>query len=194
MINESNFMDDLLKEAEENDQRLKGVQIDLLVLQIIELQKQIEKNFNQADQEVEIIKNWSLERNSILQEKVMFIEKKLESYMREQAEIGIKAEDLPHAILKIRKLPDKAEVVNLEEFLSNANGDLVTVVPESVKPNLNAVKAFIKRTGGKLPPGCRIVEGKEEFSYKIKNKEIDNGRAKEVGVGDQQADEYKDVI
>ena len=192
MINESNFMDDLLREAEENDQRLMGVQIDLLVLQIIELQKQIEKNFDQAEKEIEIIRNWSLERNSKLQERISFIEGKLESYMREQAEQGIRSEDLPHAILKIRKQPDKAEVIDLEVFLANANGDLVTVVPESVKPNLNAVKAYVKRTGGKLPAGCRLIEGKEEFSYKIK--ENDNGRAKEVRVGTEQADEYKDVI
>ena len=183
------FLDELLEEVELKEDQQKEVYVDLLLIQIKNLQDEITKNFNNADKEIEIIKNWALSKNTVLQERINLIEKQLEQFIRESNKKTI---DLPNGVLKVRKSPDKAEVVNLDLFLSKANADLVTVIPEQIKPNLKNIKSFIKMTT-KVPEGVRVVEGKEEFSYSIKTEETNAGE-KEAGVGVEQTDELRAVV
>lgn len=75
---------------------------------------------------------------------------------------GKKKIDLPHGILKIRKSPDMVEITDMELFLSSAKGEMLNVIPEQVKPDLNKIKAFIKMSG-KVPEGVSIKEGTKEF-------------------------------
>ena len=61
-----NFIDELLQEVEEKEQKLLASHADLLLNEIGSLQHQIDTNFTQADEEKRIIHEWALSRNSKL--------------------------------------------------------------------------------------------------------------------------------
>jgi hypothetical protein len=84
---------------------------------------------------------------------------------------------LPHGTLKLRKKPDKVEVEDLDQFLASATHDMVTVVPEQIKPNLTSIKSIIKKSG-RIPAGVKLIEGEDEFSLKLKqNMEVSDDTA-----------------
>jgi len=43
-----------------------------------------------------------------------------------------------------------------------------------------------------VPPGIKVIEGKEEFSYKLNG--VNDGREEETGVGAQQNNELRVVV
>ncbi len=94
---ESDFIDELLKEAEEKEQKLSREFADLMLIEISQLEKQIQTNFEQAAREREIIKNWALKINSKLASRIEFLSKKLEVFIKETGEKTI---NLPNGILK----------------------------------------------------------------------------------------------
>jgi len=104
-----------------------------------------------------------LKKNSVIQERANLLRLKLESFIRSE---GKKTIDLPHGTLKIRKLPDKVEITNMDEFLTHARAEMLTVIPEQIKPDLNKIKAFMKMSN-KVPEGCAVIEGKEEFKLTL---------------------------
>ena len=126
-MNESNFIDELLAEAEAGEQKLLKAHYDLILLEISKLQQHITDNFQQAELETQIINNWALQMNSKLQERITFYELKLEAYIREE---GLKTIELPNGILKLHKKPDKAEITDIDIFLQHAKQELLTIVPE----------------------------------------------------------------
>ena len=191
MTNDENFLEELLAEAEEKEEKQTEAYYDLVLLQIRTLSKEIEKNFTEAEKECEIIKNWALAKNNQLNEKVKFLEMKLEAFIREE---GKKTIDLPNGTLKFHKKQDKVEVEDLELFLKNARAELITIVPEQIKPNLTKIKSYIGKRP--VPEGVKVIEGKEEFAYKIKEiKEVkDSGGKKEAGTGAEQTDELRAVV
>ena len=77
-----NFLDELLEEVEQKEDQQTEVFIDLLLLRIKSLQDEIADNFSNADKEIEIIKNWALSKNTVLQERINLIEKQLEQFAR----------------------------------------------------------------------------------------------------------------
>ena len=81
---ESNFIDELIKEVDEKEQKLSREYADLILLEIKNLQTEIERNFDQAEREREIIKNWAIRKNSSLQSRIEFLEKKLELFLKEE--------------------------------------------------------------------------------------------------------------
>jgi hypothetical protein len=176
---ESDFIDQLLKEAEEKEQKLSREFADLMLIEISQLEKQIQSNFEQAAREREIIKNWALSRNSSLASRVEFLSKKLGLFIKDTGEKTI---NLPNGILKMHKRQDRIEVEDLELFLKNARPEWLTVIPEQAKPNLMAIKNHIRTRP--IPKGVKVVEGEVEFSYKLNGAE--NGK-EEVGTGFEQA-------
>lgn len=164
-MNESNFLEELLLEAEQKEIKQTQAYFDLILIEIGKLQSQIEVNFAEAEKEIEIIKEWSLNKNSKLQDKIDFLSRKLEAYIREECKKTI---ELPHGDLRFHKKPDKVEVADLELFLKSATSDMIRTQPEEIKPDLNKIKAYIKEKG-RIPEGVTVTEGKEEFSYKLKN-------------------------
>lgn len=184
MISDENFIEDLLADAEAKEELQTEAYFDLLLLQIEQLQEQISANFSEAEKEIQIIKDWALRRNHGIQLKIEWMEKKLEGFIRERKQKTI---DLPHGVLKYHKKPDKVEIANLDLFLEHALPEMLTVVPETVKPDLSKIKAFVK-THASLPQGVKFQEGKEEFSYKLHNrKEVENGRQEETGAAAEPA-------
>ncbi|HOJ19754.1 MAG TPA: host-nuclease inhibitor Gam family protein [Ignavibacteriaceae bacterium] len=163
-MNESNFLDELLAEAEVKEEKRTSAFFDLIVMEVSRLESEITHNFTEMEKEIEIIKEWALKRNSVIQERADFLKLKLESYIRQE---GKKTIDLPHGTLKIRKMPDKVEITDLNLFLTKANSEMLMVIPEQVKPDLNKIKSFIKMTT-KIPEGVTLIEGREEFRLTLK--------------------------
>ena len=79
---EVNFLDELLKEAEVKEDELTEAYFDLLLLQIKQLTKQIEYNFSQSEKECSMINSFVLHNNAQLQEKIRWLEMKLEAFIK----------------------------------------------------------------------------------------------------------------
>ena len=167
MNEEVDFIQQILDECEAKEVQQRLAYYDLLLIEAKKLQSQIEKNFQQSEFECGIIRTWAIKTNSKIQDKLEFLERKLESFMREE---GAKTIDLPNGIMKLHKKPDRIEIVDMNEFLASATFEMLNVVPETVKPDLNKIKAFIKQTR-KVPAGITLIEGAELFTYKLKTKE-----------------------
>ena len=186
-MSESNFLDDLLEKAEQKDEMRTEAYFDLVLLQIKSLQEQIGINFKEAEKEVQHINTWVLQRNSILDERCKFLELKLEAFIRVKK---LKTIELPNGTLKMHRKPPKIEIENLELFLKHARPEVLTIIPEQVKPDLNKLKAFIKTKP--VPEGVIVIEGKEEFSYKLRTEE-ENGK-EETGSEIKSASNLRAVI
>ena len=169
-----NFIDELLKEAEEKEKKLEQSHIDLLLIEIRKLEEEIEKNFDTAAQEREIIKNWALERNSMFNSRTEWLTKRLERFLKEE---NLKTLDLPNGILRIRKQTDKVTIVDEEKFYKNATSAILNIIPETAKPDLLKIKAWIKKTG-RVPDGVEVTSSEEKFSYTIKKENGNNGKEK----------------
>ena len=191
MKTKTSFIDELLADAEEKEEKLNRELIDLVLIEIRDLQNQVEQNFEQAERERTIIKNWAISANDKLVNRINFLEKKLEAWLKEE---GKKTVDLPNGVLRFRKLPDRIEIVDSELFLNNATTSMLSIIPETAKADLNKIKAFIKRSG-RTPKGCEIIRGEVKFSYKINNhKEIIVNGKKETGAKAERKDKLRVVI
>jgi len=164
MKEEKSFIDQLIEQAEEKEQKLMQSHLDLILIEIRKLEEQIEKNFDTAAEEREIIKNWALERNSLLSGRIEWLSKKLELFLKEEK---LKTLDLPNGIIRIRKQPEKVIVLDEEKFFKNATSQLLNIIPESARPDLLKIKAFIKKSG-RIPDGVEVSSQEENFSYTIK--------------------------
>jgi translation initiation factor 2 alpha subunit (eIF-2alpha) len=65
-------------------------------------------------------------------------------------------------------MPDKVEITDMQMFLAKANDQMLTVVPETVRPDLTKIKAFIKMTT-KIPEGVTLIEDTEQFKLTLRN-------------------------
>jgi hypothetical protein len=174
------FIDDLVKEAEEKEQKLNRELADLMLLEIRNLQEEIERVFDQAEKERTIIKNWAITKNSKLTNRIEWISKKLELFLKEE---NVKTLELAFGSLRFRKQPDRVEILDNELFLNNATSNM-----------LNKIKAFIKRSG-RTPKGCEILPGEIKFSYSINNhKEIEADGKKETGSKAERNNDLRVVI
>lgn len=174
MIEEKTFIDQLIEEAEQRDQKLEQAHLDLILVEIRKLEEQMEKNFDTAAQEREIIKNWALERNTLLNSRIEWLSRKLELYLKEES---LKTLDLPNGVIRIRKLPEKVIIVDEEKFFRKATSQLLNIIPESAKPDLLKIRSWIKKTG-RIPDGVEVTAGEEKFSYTIKKENGNNGKEK----------------
>jgi len=176
------FIESMIEEAEEKEEKQLESYYDLLLSEIHKLQKEITENFKIAEKETGIINDWVMRKNVPLQEKIERAEKKLELFIIEKE---LKTIDLAHGTLKLRKKPDKVEITDMDLFLQNANAEMITIIPEQIKPDLSKIKAYLKGHY-QIPLGIRVVEGKEEFSYKLKTEEPIG--TEEVGIGFEQTE------
>jgi len=187
----ASFIDQLVGEAEEKEQKLNREMADLMLLEIRNLQEEIERVFDQANREKIIIQNWAITKNSKLTNRIEWLSKKLELFLKEE---GVKTLELAFGSIKFRKLPDKVEIIDDELFLNNATSGMLTIVPETAKADLNKIKSFIKRSG-RVPNGCELIPGEIKFSYSINNhKETEINGTKEIRTGSEQKSKLSVVI
>ncbi len=182
------FIQTLLDEAELKEERQEEAYYDLLLLEIQNLSKEQEKNFTTANKEIELINNWVLKKNLPIQEKIERLERKLEMFIKEK---GVKTIDLAHGILKLHKKPDKVEITNMDLFLQNAKAEMITIIPEQIKPDLNKIKAYLKGHYA-VPLGITVMQGQEEFSYKLKEEETVG--KEETGTNTEQAERNRIAV
>lgn len=90
----TSFIDELLAEAEAAERDLELHQVDILLGEIGNLENQIAKNFEQTEQEKNLLDDWTLRMNSKLYERIQWISRKLEIFMNAQGE-NVKTIDLP---------------------------------------------------------------------------------------------------
>ena len=160
----STFIDNLLEQAEVNENNEALAYYDLVVKEITRLEGEIALVTSNTDREVAIIKNWALERNVKFFDRIEFLQLKLEAFIRAQDKKTI---ELPHGTLKLRAKPDKVEITDMELFMKSATKEMVIVKPEEIKPSLTNIKKWIKMTT-KVPDGVAVIEGKTEFKLTIK--------------------------
>ena len=173
----ANFIDQIVNEAEEKEQKLNCEMADLMLLEIRNLQEEIEQTFEQAERERTIIKNWAITKNSKLTNRIEWLSKKLELFLKEE---DVKTLELAFGTIRFRKQPDKIEIIDDELFLNNATSNMLAIIPETAKADLSKIKAFIKHTG-RVPQGCELIPGETKFSYKINNhKEAEVNGTKET--------------
>ena len=193
MEDNKSFLDELLEEAEAKEVTLHLAHVDLVLAEMKNMEDIIQQNFEQTEKEVQILSEWTLRKNSKLQDKINWMTTKLESFMNEQGE-DVKTIDLPNGKLLRRKQPDKIEIIDMEKFMLNADQSMLTVQMETVRADMNKIKAYYKRR--LVPPeGTKLVVGLSKFSIKLNynNKEKENGK-KEAGARNKQADPYKAVV
>lgn len=174
-MDEKNFLDELLEEAEQRELQNSEAFMDLVLLEIKRINEKVSANFSNAEKEIELINAWAIKKNTILEERKKFLERKLELFIKERGEKTI---SLPNGELKYHKKQDKVEITDMDAFLANANKELLTEVPSSYKPNLTNIKKWIK---SKPIAGVTVIEGKQEFSYKLnkETEEQENARTEE---------------
>lgn len=177
------WMEKFLQEVEEGEKLSEKAHIDLLLIEVKSLQGQIAVTFEQADKEVQLIKEWALQKNSRLQDKLERIERVLERFIRESREKTI---ELPNGVLKMHKKPDKVEIENLELFLQHAKTEMLTKVPESYKPDMAKIKQYV--ASHMTPPkGIKVTKGQPEFTYKLRKDNRDVGTETETGTESERA-------
>ena len=182
---ENNFLDQLLLEVEEKEKKLELIHVDLVLKEISSLDAEISRILAQAEEERQIITDWSIGRSAKLNERIEWLTRKLEAFMNEQ-DSSVRTIDLAYGQLLRRKQIEKLIVENLELFMQNKNlAELTSVTPEVLKPDLAKIKAFYKMSK-KVPQGCILVESKDKFSIKLKGGVY--GTSKD-GIGSQQTDE-----
>ncbi|MFZ1289153.1 MAG: host-nuclease inhibitor Gam family protein [Melioribacteraceae bacterium] len=179
MIDNKNFIDELLEEVEAKETSLHLAHVDLILAEIGSIEEQISKNFEETEKEKQILDDWTLRKNSKLQERIDWMVRKLESFMNDQGE-NIKTIELPNGKLLRRKQPTRIEITSIDEFMQNENlNQLGTLHPEILKPNINMIKAFIN-SYRKIPRGVRVIDGTEKFTIKLKNKKEEEDGETEV--------------
>ncbi len=186
MEDSRNFLDELLQEVEAKEATLHLAHVDLVLGEISNLEEQIADNFEETEKEKAILDDWTLRKNSKLQERIDWMTRKLETFMYEQSE-DVKTIEVCNGKLLRRKQPNRLEIVDMDEFMTNKNlNQFGTLQPEILKPNLNMIKAYIN-TSKRVPLGVKVIEGIEKFSIKLNNnKEKDNGKRKN-GASNQYA-------
>ncbi|MCB9250691.1 MAG: host-nuclease inhibitor Gam family protein [Ignavibacteriales bacterium] len=86
MEDNKSFLDELLDEVESKETTLHLAHVDLILGEISNLEEQIAKNFEQTEKEIEILNEWTLRKNSKLQERIDWMTRKLEAFMKDQGE------------------------------------------------------------------------------------------------------------
>jgi phage host-nuclease inhibitor protein Gam len=167
MNEDRSWWEEMLAELEEAEDQQTEAYYDMCLARISDLETQITINFREIDKEKSLIENWMLNQNSKLQDKIEYLSRKLEAWIKEK---GQKTLNLPHGTIRLRKLPDRVEIIDLEAFMAAADGSLLAVIPSTAKPDLNKIKSLIKSTGS-IPSGVNFIEGIERFTFKTNNKE-----------------------
>ena len=160
------FIDDLLAEAEVKENNEALAYYDLVVKEIARLESEIAEVTSNTNREIAIIKDWALQRNVKFFDRIEFLQQKLEAFIRSQDKKTI---ELPNGTLKLRQKPNKVEITDMELFMKSATKDMVIIKPEEIKPSLTNIKKWIKMTS-KIPQGVTVIEGKTEFTLKLKEK------------------------
>jgi hypothetical protein len=160
------FIAELLRESDEAEAtkriEMDRLRADQLLTAIAILENQMNDVNELVDKETRLLEEYRSSELARLDKKRGWLLFNLEGFARSTGE---KTMRLPHGILKLRKGRDKVAVVAMEQFLEKAQTlGFLRTIPESYTPDVQAVLAYIKRTG-EVPPGVEFIPAETKFSY-----------------------------
>ena len=152
-----NFLDELLKEAEEADEKkrihMSKVRCDQVLQSIAVLETKAEEVNSIAEHEQKIIAEWQQQENGKLERQIAWFAKQCEEYIRSS---GDKTIQLPHGKLSLRAGKAKVSIVDEAAFMRIAEKEgLVRVKPEEKLPDILKIHEYIRIN--RFPPaGCWV--------------------------------------
>ena len=175
----TSFMDELLAEVEEKEQRVKieldRVKADQLLMALQKIDAQSDEIELVARDEISLIESWHNRELERLEKKRSWLCWNLEQFLKGTGEKTIR---LAHGTIKERMGRDKVDITDIDVFEKvGTKYGLLRTYPERQEPDLNAVLAYIKRTS-EIPPGCVLIPGTPKFSYTL-TKKGNNGNGTE---------------
>jgi hypothetical protein len=187
-----NFLDELLKEAEEADEKkriqMSKVRCDQVLQSIAVLESKIDEVNEIAEHEQKIIAEWQNSENGKLERQIAWLARQCEDYIRSS---GDKTIQLPHGKLSLRAGKAKVSIVDEAAFMKNTekNG-LVRTKPAEHLPDLLKIYEFIRIN--RFPPaGVSYTPATVNFSFKTKRGEDNVEQPSEIGVAVEPADKDK---
>ena len=192
-----NFMDELLADVEEKEEKRKleldRLRADQLLTAIGTLEQRADDINELADSEIKLIEEYRETEITKVQKKISWLSWNLEQFARSSGEKTI---NLPHGSLKLRLGRDKVTVVEIQRFLDvPSNQKYLKIIPESYEPDIQAIHDHIKATGH-IPDGVDMKPAASKFSYTIrsnKNGKEQRQRTSESGAAIESADESEVV-
>jgi hypothetical protein len=188
-----NFMDELLAEVEDKEEKRKleldRLRADQLLTAIGTLEIRAGEINELADNEVKLIEEYRETEITKVQKKISWLSWNLHQFINSSGEKTI---NLPHGVLKLRLGRDKVTITELQQFLDvPSNQKYLKIIPESYEPDIQAIHEHIKATGH-IPDGADFRPAENKFSYKT-IRSNDSGKYKqqsadEVGVGIESTD------
>jgi phage host-nuclease inhibitor protein Gam len=173
----TSFMEELLAEVEEKEQlkkiELDRVKADQLLMALKTIDTQSDEIELVARDEISLIESWHNRELERLEKKRSWLCWNLEQFLKGTGEKTIR---LAHGTIKERMGRDKVDIADIDVFSKvGAKYGLLRTYPEREEPDLNAVLAYIKRTG-EIPPGVVLIPGVSKFGYTlIKKGDGNNG-------------------
>jgi len=190
-----NFLDELLKEAEEADEKkriqMSKVRCDQVLQSIAILEGKIDEVNSIADHEQKIIAEWLQSENGKLERQISWLARQCEEYIRSG---GDKTIQLPHGKLSLRAGKAKVSIVDEAAFMKIAEKKgLVRVKPEEKLPDLLKIHEFI-RVNRFPPAGVSYTPATLNFSFKTKRGDQENGnKSSESRIAVEPADQVEAV-
>ena len=190
-----NFMDELLAEVEEKEEKRKleldRLRADQLLTAIGTLEQRADEINELADSEIKLIEEYRTVEFTKVQKKISWLAWNLEQFIRSSGEKTI---NLPHGNIKLRLGRDKVSVAELQRFLDvPSNQKYLKIIPESYEPDIQAIHDHIKATGH-IPDGVDFKTAETKFSYKTKRSNGDGKEQRERTSEDRTTIESTDKV
>jgi len=171
-----NFLDELLKEAEEADEKkriqMSKVRCDQVLQSIAVLEGKIDEVNNIAEHEQKIIAEWQQSETGKLDRQIAWLAKQCEEFIRSG---GDKTIQLPHGKLSLRAGKAKVAIIDEAAFMLIAEKKgLVRTKPAEHLPDMLKIHEFI-RVNRFPPAGVSYTPATINFSFKTKRGEEENG-------------------
>ena len=189
------FLDELLKEAEEADEKkriqMSKVRCDQVLQSIAILESKIDEVNSIAEHEQKIIAEWQSSENSKLERQIAWLAKQCEEYIRST---GDKTIQLAHGKLSLRAGKAKVSIVDEAAFMRIAEKEgLVRVKPEEKLPDLLKIHEFI-RVNRFPPAGVSYTPATVNFSFKTKRGEENVEQSSESRTAAEPADQAQKLL
>jgi hypothetical protein len=183
-----NFMDELLAEVEEKEEKRKleldRLRADQLLTAIGTLEQRADDINELVDSEIKLVEEYRGTELAKIQKKISWLSWNLEQFVRSSGEKTI---NLPHGSIKLRLGRDKVSIVELQQFLNDPlNQKFLKIIPESYEPDLSAIMSYVKSTGV-IPTGAEFKEAETKYSHKTIRSES-NGQNKQKRTSEARAD------
>lgn len=143
---------------EDKHEPLNQTKIDGLLWIVRKLESQMAENESSAQAQLDQIALWLETANGKLDRQ----RRHLLNQCRQWLEVsGRRSASLVNGVIKLRKRPDKLEILDRDQVLSNSR--FQRVIPAKVEIDKKAIRDHVKATG-EIPEGVDLVPQTDQFS------------------------------